>query len=57
MSGLARREGLAVMQPNFFVCLKRGFTPPPLPSHQRMEAGGERRTNKICNAFIFLLPK
>ena len=30
MSGLARREGLAVMQPNFFVCLKRGFTPPPL---------------------------
>ena len=57
MSGLARREGLAVMQLNFFVCLKRGFTPPPLPSHQRMEAGGERRTNTICNALIFLLPK
>ena len=59
MSGLARREGLAVMQPNFFVCLKRGFTPPspPLPSHQRIEAGGERRTNTICKAFIFLLPK
>ena len=32
MSGLARRrEGLAVMQPNFFVCLKRGFTPPSPP--------------------------
>ena len=58
MSGLARRQGLAVMQPNFFVCLKRGFTPPPpLPSHQRMEAGGEGRTNTICNALIFLLPK
>ena len=58
MSGLARREGLAVMQPNFFLCLKRGFTPsPPLPSHQRMEAYGERRTNTICNALIFLLPK
>ena len=40
MSGFARREGLAVIQPNFFVCLKRGFTPPPLPSHQRMEAMG-----------------
>ena len=30
-------------------------TPPP--SHQRMEAGGEGRTNTICNALIFLLPK
>lgn len=28
---------------------------PPLPSHQRMEAYGERRTNTICNALIFPL--
>ena len=51
MSGLARRDIFLI-----FLYAWREVLP-PLPSHQRMEAYGERRTNTICNALIFLLPK